>query len=65
MAIQASLAKRKEIADHTLEGAKLAIDVGKQREQNQHLKDVAKMQTEAQKELATKQTETKPKEKAK
>jgi len=65
MAIQASLAKRKEMADHTLEGAKLAIDVGKQREQNQHLKDVAKMQTDVQKELAAKQTEAKPKEKTK
>ena len=65
MAIQASLAKRKEVADHTLEGARMAIDVSKQREQMMHQKDVAKMQTEAQKESATKQTETKPKEKAK
>ena len=65
MAIQASLAKRKEVADHTLEGARMAIDVSKQREQMMHQKDVAKMQTEAQKESATKQTETKPKEKTK
>ena len=58
MAIQASLAKHKEKNQQETEGARMAIDLGKQREQHQHLKDVTKMQTDAQRELAAKQAET-------
>jgi hypothetical protein len=58
MAIQASLAKHKEKNQQETEGARMAIDLGKQREQHQHLKDVAKIQIDAQRELAAKQAET-------
>lgn len=57
LAIQASLAKRKETADHTLEGARMAVDISKQREQQAHQKEVTRIQTDTQKELAAKQAD--------
>ena len=62
MAIQAQLAKSKERATHESEGARLAIDLGKSREQQLHQKDITRMQTDTQKELAAKQAEAQAKQ---
>ena len=63
IAMQAHLTKGKDKVQQEIEGARLAIDVGKQREQHAHLKEVATMQTDVQKELAAKQAEAQAKTK--
>ena len=65
MAIQAQLAKSKERTSQEAEGARMAIDVSKAREQQAHQKEVTRMQTDAQKELATKQMNQAPKKETK
>ena len=63
IAIQAHLASSKDRTQQETEGARMAIDVAKQREQHIHLKDVAQLQTDTQKELAAKQAEAQAKTK--
>jgi len=62
MAIQAQLAKSKERTQQETDGARLAIDIGKTREQHAHQKEVTRMQTDVQRELAAKQSEAQTKQ---